>query len=172
MMAADHTGSMLGETDLNDLFQYAFTLCRHRQDAYDLLQSGVEKYLIEVKRGGKTIDNPPGFVRTVIRHRYIDQYRRDQRWPSDSFEESASYDISPVDLEQACIDEQHLHRIWDSLSPIDRDILYHWAVLGYSTDEACAELGMARGTFLSRIHRLRKNLQIDQHPRATGEAEP
>ena len=49
------------------------------------------------------------------------------------------------------------------LAPLDRDILYHWAVLGYSTDETCAQLDLPRGTLLSRIHRLRKTLQ-QQHP--------
>jgi RNA polymerase sigma factor (sigma-70 family) len=160
---------MLSEAELQRAFQYAFTLCQNRQDAADLLQSAVEKYLIEIRRNHRVVENPLAFLRTLIRNHYIDQYRHRQRWHSESFEESAAYDISPVNLEQICINEQRLEQVWKTLSPADRDILYHWAVLGYSTDEACKELGLPRGTFLSRIHRLRKNLQDQEDAQAAGE---
>ena len=150
---------MLDETELQTLYQYAMVLSQHRDDAYDLLQSAVESYLIKVKRGAQVIECPVAYVRTLIRNRYIDHYRYRQRWQSESFEELALYDISPVDLEQVVIDSDELQGIWTQLSVEDRDILYHWAVLGYSTDEACALLDMPRGTFLSRIHRLRKRCQ-------------
>ncbi|MCO4757036.1 MAG: sigma-70 family RNA polymerase sigma factor [Oceanospirillaceae bacterium] len=150
---------MLDETQLQTLYQYAMVLSRHRDDAYDLLQSAVESYLIKVKRGTQVIECPVAYVRTLIRNRYIDHYRYRQRWQSESFEELALYDISPVDLEQVVIDSNELQGLWTQLSVEDRDILYHWAVLGYSTDEACALLDMPRGTFLSRIHRLRKRCQ-------------
>lgn len=150
---------MLDETQLQTLYQYAMALSQHRDDAYDLLQSAVESYLIKVKRGTQVIECPVAYVRTLIRNRYIDHYRYRQRWQSESFEELALYDISPVDLEQVVIDSDELQGIWTQLSVEDRDILYHWAVLGYSTDEACALLDMPRGTFLSRIHRLRKRCQ-------------
>lgn len=156
---------MLSEDQLNNLFQYAMTLCQQRDNAYDLLQSALEKYLISIKAHKKTIENPPAFMRTLIRNRYIDQYRYDQRWQGDGFEEGAAYDISPLDPQQICIDAQTLARIWSALSARDRDILYHWAVLGYSTDESCELLGMSRGTFLSRIHRLRRKLHSEQDSR-------
>ena len=149
---------MLSKTELNSAYQYAYTLCQDPQDASDLLQAALEKYLIEVKRKQRCIDNPVGFVRTLIRHRCIDLFRQRQRWFSEAFEEGATYDISPIDLEKLYIDGRQLQQIWQQLSPGDRDILYHWAVLGYSTDEACEQLGIPRGTLLSRIHRLRKAL--------------
>ena len=149
----------LSEQQLNSLYRYALALSNHRDDAYDLLQSAVEKYLIEVKCGQGAIENPPAFVRALIRNRYIDQYRHRQRWPSESYEDGTAYDISTNSLEKTYIDADSLRRIWQDLAAQDRDILYHWAVLGYSTDEVCERLNMPRGTFLSRIHRLRKKLQ-------------
>ena len=153
------SASILCEADLNALYQYAMTLCHQRDEAYDLLQSAVEKYLIEVKCRDEAIANRMAFVRTLIRNRFIDQYRYQQRWDTELYDESAPYDITPVGLEQICIDAQTLQTVWETLSALDRDILYQWAVLGYSTDEVCARVGMPRGTFLSRIHRLRKKLQ-------------
>lgn len=158
-MAATGGGTALCEADLNALYQYAMALCQQRDDAYDLLQSALEKYLIEVKCRREPIASPMAFVRTVIRNRFIDQYRYQQRWDTEPFEESAPYDITPVGLEQICIDAQALQTVWTSLCAQDRDILYQWAVLGYSTDAVCERISMPRGTFLSRIHRLRKKLQ-------------
>ncbi len=149
------TNIRLTETRLNELYRYAMVLCQHRDDAADLLQAAVEVYLKEIK-AGQSVLNPDAYLRTLIRHRFIDTYRKQQRWQEDSYEEQATYDISPIDLEQLCINQQQLNSVWKTLAPEDRDILYHWAVLGYSTDEACALLGIPRGTFLSRIHRLRK----------------
>lgn len=155
---------VLNEAQLQQLYQYAIVLSQHRDDAYDLLQSAIESYLVTVKRGSPTIDCPEAYVRTLIRNRYIDHYRYRQRWSGESFEEQALYDISPVDLEKVVIDSRELEHLWAKLSVEDRDILYHWAVLGYSTDEACALMNMPRGTFLSRIHRLRKRCQAISNP--------
>ena len=159
MSGREQADFVLDDAQLNALYQYAMALCLQADDAYDLLQSCLESYLVQVRCKPGTIDRPEAYLRTLIRNRFIDHYRRRQRWQTDSFEESASYDISPVDLEQTCIDADQLGRIWQVLAPIERDILYHWAVLGYSTDETCAQLGMPRGTLLARIHRLRKKLR-------------
>ena len=158
-MDRDGSAGRLCEADLNALYQYAMTLCHQRDEAYDLLQSALEKYLIAVKCRDEAIANRMAFVRTLIRNRFIDQYRYQQRWDTELYEECAHYDITPVGLEQICIDAEALQSVWEKLSVLDRDILYRWAVLGYSTDEVCASIDMPRGTFLSRIHRLRKKLQ-------------
>jgi RNA polymerase sigma factor (sigma-70 family) len=161
-MTGEWDSSMFGEADLNALYQYAIALCHQRDDAYDLLQSALEKYLVELKCKRHSIDNPMAFVRTLIRNLHIDQYRYQQRWDTEQFEEYAPYDITPVDLDQICIDAETLQRVWSMLSVQDRDILYQWAVLGYTTDEVCKRIGMPRGTFLSRIHRLRNKMQAQR----------
>ena len=149
------------------LFQYANALCQQRDDALDVLQSSVEAYLRAVKRRGGVINNPVAFIRASIRNRFIDTCRAQGRWQSDSYEEGSAYDISPIDIETMFIAQHELEQVWAELDIRDRDILYHWAVLGYSTDEACEILGVARGTFLSRLNRLRKKLNEKQD--ASGE---
>ncbi len=148
----------LTAAQLQSLYQYALVLCQQPADASDLLQHGVETYLLKISRQ-QVIHNPEAYVRTVVRNRFYDQYRRDRRQAHIAYEEQAAYDISPVNLEQLCIQQDELQRIWSQLAVEDRDILYHWAILGLSTDEACAELGIPRGTFLSRMHRLKKHCQ-------------
>ena len=148
----------LQSEDLNTLYQYAFVLCQDHNQAQDLLQASIEILLRELQQK-KDIKNPLQYVRTVIRNKFIDQYRQQVNLPHDSYEESSAYDISPIDLENWQIQQSILETIWQQLPPLDRDILYHWAVLGYSTDEACELLQLPRGTFLARIHRLRKKYQ-------------
>lgn len=161
------TQPVFDREQLQGLYRYAMVLCQHEQNASDLLQASLEAYLREI-RSGKQVLNPEAYLRTLIRHRFIDGYRQQQRWQEDRFEEQECYDISPLNLEQLHIDQQQLETIWKMLCPQDRDILYHWAVLGYSTDEACELLGIPRGTFLSRIHRLRKHCRkIDQNDSGT-----
>ena len=148
----------LDKTDLNKLYQYAILLSQESHNAHDLLQSAVEQYLLEIKRG-KTVHNKMAYIRTCIRNRFIDEFRNQKRWQTETYEEQTSYDISPLDLEQTYINQDQLKTIWDTLETIDRDILYHWAVLGFTMDEACQLLDIPRGTALSRIHRLRKRCE-------------
>ena len=149
---------LLTAQQLTELFQFAMTLCKNRADALDLIQESVEKYLQESHKNAACIDKPVAFVRTIIRNRFIDKHRHKQRFEHRPYEEEAIYDISPASLEDIAIARDSLEKIWQELEPIDREILYHWAVLGHSTDETCNLMDMARGTLLSRIHRLRKRL--------------
>lgn len=146
--------NQLNEEQLQGLFQYAMVFARNRDDAYDLLQTALERYLREGMKG-KSISNAEAYIRTIIRTRFIDQYRKIKQRKEEPYEELASYDISPVDLETAFIHSQELVLFWEALTPMDREIFYYWAILGHSTDDACKLLKMPRGTFLSRIHRLR-----------------
>ena len=96
------------------------------------------------------------YTRTIIRNSFIDDHRNKKRFIHEIFEEQGNYDISPINLEELHINKQQLTIIWQQLDHADREILYYWAVLGYNTDEACKILQIPRGTFLSRLHRLRK----------------
>ncbi len=156
---------MFDSDELQNFYQYALVLCQNSDDAYDILQTSLEKYLNELKRE-KIVSNPAAYMRTIIRNQFVDYYRYEKKWQSELFEEQAPYDISTLDIEALTINRGVLEHIWKQLSVEDRDILYHWAVLGYSTDEACDLLGFARGTFLSRLHRLRKYCQkfADSNP--------
>ncbi len=153
---------LVDKAQLNRLYQYAHTLSQCPSDAYDLLQSALEFYLVTIKRGREVIKAPEAYLRTLIRNRYIDHYRQRHRWQQESYEELKVYDISPIDLEAISITEQELEQVWERLKPQERELLYYWAILGYSTDEASELLEIPRGTFLARLHRLRKRLQHEQ----------
>lgn len=160
---------MFDQADLNRFYRYALSLCAIEADAYDLLQSALEKYLHAKNRD--TIDYPEAYIRRIIRNLYIDQYRRQQRQPADEFDElqhSTISDISGHSLEQIMINKSTLESLWCKLNDKERELLYLWAVLGHTIDEIALELDCPRGTLLARIHRLRKKLQTPQAQGATA----
>lgn len=165
------TALMLSEKDIQALFRYAMTLCQHKENAEDILHASLEKYFIKLEEGN-SIRNAMAFVRASIRNRFVDGYRQQQTRSEESFEEQADYDISPVDIESVTINERALKEVWATLNANEREALYYWAVLGMSTDEVCRELNITRGTFLSRIHRLRKrcNNQFNTSPESRQNA--
>ncbi len=56
------------------------------------------------------------------------------------------------------IAEHDMGLIWDQLDAFDREILFYWAVEGYSLQEIANQIDVPRGTLLSRVHRLRKKI--------------
>jgi len=150
---------MFDQQQLNRLYSYAMNLCNHPQDAYDLLQQGLEIYLrkkIEAK-------NPEAYLRRTIRNNFIDQCRQQRRllseqdYPLDSG--SSPLAIGTRCLEEIVISQNQLDAILQLLTSQERELLYLWGLLEMNARENAEELQLPRGTVLSRIHRLRKKLR-------------
>ena len=142
---------------LNRFYQYSYALTHHEQDAYDLLQSAIEKYLKQISSQAE-----PGeaYLYRIIRNAFIDQYRRQQRFDHETFDEdqhSVDFDIST--LESISINNDHLNKLMGELNTTEREILFLWAVEEYTTQEVADLMNIPKGTVLSRIFRLRKKLQ-------------
>ncbi len=142
---------------LQKLYRYACTLCINQDDAYDLLQYAFEKYLHnqrDSKRGSEV-----AYLRTIIRNRFIDDYRRKQRFPEDSYDDESPVAIDVVSLEDTVLAEVELEIVWQRFDPFEREILYYWAVEEMSAQEISEQINVPRGTVLSRIYRLRKKIE-------------
>jgi RNA polymerase sigma-70 factor (ECF subfamily) len=148
---------MLDEETLQKLYRYGVALTNHTQDAYDLVQDALEKILIKPPRDN---NNVTAYLRTVMRNQFIDNYRRQQRFPEVEFDDTTeALDLNTDALEQTFIERDELEKAWQTLDRQDREILFLWAVEGYSYQEIAEQMTLPRGTVLSRIHRVRKNLQ-------------
>ena len=142
---------------LNELFRYCFALTGNESDAYDLLQASIEKYL---RKAIVSVENETAYLKRIIRNHYIDEYRKQSRVDLESFDEVVTYvDINTKPLEQIVASQRQVESVWLLLSDSEREILYFWAVEGYSTSELASILDMPRGTLLSKIHRLRARLE-------------
>ncbi len=127
--------------------------------AYDLLQSSIEKFL---KVDSDKIENKRAYMRKTIRNQYIDQMRKQSKVNEEQFDETITYvDMDIHSLENLVADRIEIETIWQKLSYSEREILYFWAVEGYTTSELSELMDVSRGTLLSKIYRLRKRLEND-----------
>ena len=152
---------------LQKLFRYACTLCINQDDAYDLLQYALEKYLqnqSSSKQGSEV-----AFVRTIMRNRFIDEYRRAKRFPEESYDDESAIAIDVASLEEMVIAQLDLEIIWEKLDPFEREILYYWAIEEMTAQEISSQIDVPRGTVLSRIYRLRKKIESNSEAKSKSE---
>ena len=150
----------LDRDNFNKLYGFAYCLAGDAQEAEDLLHTSLEKAL---RTGLKGVDNKNAYLRTIIRNLWYDELRKKE--VRRNYEETTAKDET-ISLEEPdptlwMLDEIQLERCWQTISDEHRELLYYWCVLGMSTSEISAELDVPRGTILSRIHRLKKQLQKD-----------
>ncbi len=146
---------MLDKKLFDQLYRYCYSLTGDEGRACDLLQSAFEKYL----RSGRTVAELNKFyVMRIARNQFIDDWRKSGRVEFTSFDEEKYLDLNITVLEQTVIDQDLLASLWSGFDPIEREILFLWAVEGYTTTEVAEWLGLPRGTVLSRISRLRKRV--------------
>ena len=152
---------MFSRHELNQLYRYSFALVGNESDAYDLLHASIEKFL---KSQNTEIEKPYSYVKRIIRNQYIDICRKKAKINEEEYDETVLYmnmDIESVDV---ILDKKiQVSEIWDTLNSSEREIMYLWAVEGYTTSELAEYLEVSRGTLLSKIHRLRKRITENFH---------
>jgi|TARA_R110001599_G_scaffold85345_6_gene229178 RNA polymerase sigma-70 factor (ECF subfamily) len=100
------------------------------------------------------------YARTILRNLFIDHHRHLSKINEETYEdEIVSLHIGMQTLEQLMINRDQLDKIWAFLKPFETEVLYLWAVEGYSLEEVAKQLGIPKGTALARVHRLRSKLK-------------
>lgn len=163
---------MLSNQQLQQLYQYSFSLTANADNAQDLLQTSLEKWLRANPVRNHKVQNPTAYVRKIIRNQFIDDCRRQQRIAFESLEDSAPSLADERNLDDIIISKRELEYLWQQLNTAEREVLYLWAVMEYSAQEISNELEQPRGTILSRLYRLREKVKrlMPADDSATGEA--
>lgn len=143
---------------LNRLYRYCVSLTNDEARAYDLLQSGIERYL---RHAPQDLAAPMPYLQRVLRNLYIDALRQSHRYPEESLEAYGDdiVDIGLQVLERQAMARSDAERIWAALNPLERELLYFWAVEEMTAAEIAERLACPRNTVLSRVHRLRRKLR-------------
>lgn len=149
---------------LNQLYRYAISLTHNEDQAYDLLQSCIEKYL---KAQLSDIESPVAYIKRMIRNEFIDQTRRNRFHhdvDSDTLErindESA---LAEVSLEDVFVRQSEVSSLLGTMNAQERELLYLWAVEEYTLEEIAQMKQVPRGTLLSKLHRLKKRIKLQQN---------
>jgi len=146
---------MFDKEVLQQLYRYCYSLTCDEHEAYDLLQSAVEKFI----KFNVVASQPVAYVKKIIYNRFIDDYRRQKIVQFESLEEAAlPADFDVQTLEELLVNENMAEHILESLEPDEREIMYCWAIEGFSTSEIAEKLEKPKGTILSKIYRMRKKL--------------
>lgn len=156
----------LGEQDFQRAYRYATALCGDRDAAYDLVHTAVANWLQAAPRG---VLDPLGYFLRIVRNAFIADARRAAllRWtPLDEVDGVIATDLAP--LEDTVLRRGRLESIWAGLGAAEREVLYLWAVEGYTVEEISQQTGTPRGTLLTRLHRLRKRFAEDGDASAAG----
>lgn len=163
---------MIEQQQLNQLYRYCYALCLHRENAYDLLQTALEKYL---NHPASDKQKEMAYLRQIIRNQFIDNSRRNKRLRFESYDESGLathqehtdevISMGTQGLEDLLVNEQQAEQVWLILNTSEREIIFLWAIAGFTAAEIADELDMPRGTVLSKIHRLRKKVLVSLNDR-------
>lgn len=142
---------------LQKLYRYSYSLTCNEQDAYDLLQSAIEKFV----KSNSEVNQSIAYVKKIIYNRFIDDCRRKKVVQFESLEvENLPIDFDVQTLEDILVNEDMAAKILQSLEPDEREIMYCWAIEGFSTLEVANKLGLPKGTVLSKIYRMRKKILV------------
>lgn len=146
---------MFDKESLQKLYRYCYSLTANEQNAYDLLQNALEKFIkssVEVKQ-------QTAYIKRIIYNQFIDECRRDKIIQFESIEEATlPTDFDVKTLENVLVEEDEAEKILQSLEPNEREIMYCWAIEGFTTSEIAIKLEKPKGTILSIIYRMRKKL--------------
>ncbi len=158
------------EKQLQKFYRYAMSLTKNSEDAKDLLQTSIEKWLLASM---DEIKAPESYFIRIIRNTFLDHVRKWSKRvesPLDDVQESKIISLDDKVLEDHICDKDQVFQLLEELSYEERELLFLWAVEGYSFQEISTLLNTPRGTLLARIHRMKKRLQqkeetmIEVHP--------
>lgn len=134
---------------LGRAYHYALSLSAHESTAEDLVQ---EAWLRVVEHYGPEISKPVLF--RTIRNLYIDRWRHESRFPTESFDESKSAaDGIARDTQDPALDAA-----LRTLGDVERETLFLAVIEGYTAAEIAALTNSPRGSVLSRLHRAKRKL--------------
>lgn len=149
---------MINRSELNRLFRYALALGASEPDAADLVQETLEKTLLHFS-GSESIKEK--WMRKTLRNKHIDQLRRLQRFQHfelDTVDEQEVYALDTDSLEDLMIKKGEFKDCWDLLKQSEREVVYLWAIEGYTAAEIGEQMDCSRNTILSKIHRIKIRL--------------
>ena len=146
---------MFDKEMLQKLYRYSYSLTCDEHDAYDLLQTSLEKFI----KSNVAANKPVAYVKKIIYNRFIDECRRKKIVQFENLEKATlPVDFDVQTLDELLVNENMAKQILQSLEPDEREIMYCWAIEGFSTSEIATKLNKPKGTILSKIYRMRKKV--------------
>ncbi|HQR23257.1 MAG: sigma-70 family RNA polymerase sigma factor [Steroidobacteraceae bacterium] len=150
-----------------DLYRFAYWLARDRDVAEDVVQEA----LLRAWRSRQALETEAAakpWLLTIVRREHARLYerRRFETVPVDDLVGSESPELGVAEDQETL----HVRRAILALEDDYREPLVMQVLLGHTTDEIAAQLGLTRGAVLTRLFRARQKLK-DRLGLAGGEEE-
>lgn len=149
------------QSELNSLYKYCYVLVNDRDQAYDLLYSGIEKYL---RRLPNEVKAKNSYICCIIRNLWIDNYRKKtpvfESITPENQDKAMIYVLEDMkSFEDELISQQELDFVWKKMSAEEREIMFLWVIERLSMDEISTFLKISRNTIVSKIYRMRNRFR-------------
>lgn len=138
------------------LFAMALQKCGNIHEAEDLSQEVILAALMYEKRGG-VIKNPKSRLASTLNHKFYDFLRQKYNLPTISIDE-VTVDIEEAEQDETFSDEA-VHREIAYLAKIQRDVIIMHYLQGKKVQTIADELGVPKGTVLSRLSSGREQMR-------------
>lgn len=157
--ATDHASLVASMTEqLPHLRRYAMVLCRHRDQADDLVQEALLRaidHLHQFRPG----TNLRAWLFTILRNAHLNNCRRNQRYGVTSIDERPGAFEQPAPSAQAdVVALKELERCMLAIPDEQREALLLVVVEGMTYEEAAEVMVVPIGTIRSRVSRARRAL--------------
>lgn len=128
---------------------YGYLLARLKDEdcALDCVQDTFLRAYQSLQRG-RPVNKQ--WLYTVARNRAMDEFRRKRHFDPDT--EALDHIASTDDTDR----RMFLHDVLAKLAPMDRDVLYLYAVAGFKTDEIGDIMGVRGAAIRQRLYRARE----------------
>ncbi len=148
------------EKKFTDYMKYLFAAALKKsgsiQEAEDLTQEVFLAALVYERRGG-VIGNPKAWLASTLNHKFYDSLRRRYALPTVSIDELPDDIGEPEQAEE--ITDEELKREVAYLARLQRDVIVMHYLEGRKIQTIAEELGVPRGTVLSRLASGRKQIR-------------
>ncbi len=146
-----------------NMYNFAYMLTSDRDDAYDLVQDTVLKVLSSEDKYMDNI-NFKGWVLTIMRNIFINQYRKMMRNSTVIDRSTDLYQLnlpqdSGLETPEGTVSVIEINRALDSIGD-DYGVPFRMLLAGYKYNEIAQKVHLPLGTVKSRIFFARRKLQV------------
>ncbi len=151
------------EKSCDEYLAYLYTTANHKygdtEDMDVLVQDTMTAFIVKLRRG-ESIQYPKAFLASTLHHKYNDMLRakyKSRIVSCDYFEDTTEEETE--DGERQAEEYAAVRREIGRLAKIYREVTVRYYVYGKSVDEIAVEMGIAKGTVLSRLSSARGQIK-------------
>jgi len=149
---------IFSKAELESFYRYCVVLVRDEDVAYDLLQTTLEKWMRG--RFHDRVSHPRAYFMRMIKSQFLDDLRKDKDIETVVLDEETTIpQIGGSSLEDVLITKEEVKRILNFVSLEEREILFLWAVEGYTVQEIADFSDKPKGTILAKLFRIRSKIK-------------